>query len=410
MQITPSNSLTQCTVDGSDHQPSGEVVRECIRRCKRPSSLYLHVPFCFHKCGYCDFYSIVDNAHRQEVFIHALNAEFQAMLALTELWQPSTIFIGGGTPTLLEIDRWRELLDHLANAGVTEKILEFTVEANPETVTPDLIKVLREGGVNRVSIGCQTFNKTHLQTLERWHEPASVVKAVECFRDAGINNINLDLIYAIPGQSVRQVAEDLDQAVALKPDHLSCYSLTFEPNTALTQLRDLGKVMPPDEETDRAMFSLVMERLAAAGFEQYEISNWSRQSNDSNYQCLHNLMYWRNANWIGIGPSASSHIDGVRWKNDPHLGRYITANGSPQWIDIEQLPKDRQIGEQFMLGLRLSEGVPSQWIDEVLDASDPRRLEIELLIEQHLLEKYNDYIRLSLEGKFLANAVIERLL
>lgn len=401
----------KCTDMVVSHQASAKDVRTVIGGRQALAGLYLHVPFCFHKCGYCDFYSIVDKSDRQARFADALIAEFHQVMALGGPLRPRTIFIGGGTPTLLAAPLWERLLTAIEDAGVLEDVVEFTVEANPETVTDELAAILQEGGVNRVSIGCQSFNLQHLKVLERWHDPATVPLAMERFRAAGIANLNLDLIYAIPGQSLADAADDLDRALALNPSHLSCYSLTFEPNTALTQLRDMGKVTPPDEETGRAMFEQVMTRLDKAGFQQYEISNWAKRSDDGREtRCLHNLMYWRNENWIGIGPSASSHVDGLRWKNDPHLGRYIAAAGSPTFIDIERLPESQRIGEQLMLALRLNDGVCLQWLEEVLATDNPRQAEIEMMVDNALLIRSDGRLRLSHEGIFLANAVIERLL
>lgn len=391
--------------------------------------LYLHVPFCFHKCHYCDFYSLVEPAgrpDRQEAFTDALIAELTHNVQVFRP-KPTTIFVGGGTPTLLRADLWRKLLDAMHTAGVMERVCEFTVEANPETVTPELLDVLAGGGVNRVSMGAQSFNTDQLKTLERWHDPDTVPKAVAMLRDAGITNFNLDLIFAIPGQSLDALDHDLDRALALNPTHLSCYSLIFEPNTPLTQKMKMGRISPVGEELERDMYARVIERLVAAGFEHYEISNWARKSAIADLQssienhpsqiadrtshfCHHNLAYWHNHNWLGLGPSAASHVEGKRWKNEAHLARYLAGSPAPPTCDHEELPPRQRIGEQIMLGLRLRQGLALDWIDEHIPPADPRRDTIAEMIQINMLERTETRLRLTHNGLFLADSVIAKLL
>lgn len=388
------------------------------------AALYVHVPFCFHKCHYCDFYSIVDDAdtpdpprradnaapgiarpRRDAVFVRRLIAELGHRARQIDL-RPQTIFIGGGTPTLLAPHLWTALLGELIRLGVPVDAREFTVEANPETVTDELLAVLRNGGVNRLSLGAQSFHPGLLKALERWHEPASVAQALARARDAGIDNINLDLIFAIPGQTMDMLDADLDAALALEPTHLSCYSLIYEPNTAMTQRLKLGQIDPADEETERAMYERVIRRLAEAGFDHYEISNWARPG----FQCEHNLHYWRNANWLGAGPSAASHVDGWRWKNQAHLGSYLATNGEPPITDVERLPHDQSIGEQLMLRLRMRRGADAAWLTEHLADDGERWRTIEGFVVQGLLERDAEGVRLTPEGLFLADGVMSRII
>lgn len=369
------------------------------------AGLYVHVPFCFHKCHYCDFYSIVDDRDRQGAFVRRLSDELAWWCDREEL-RPATIFVGGGTPTLLSAEGWHRLLGALGDHGVLQNVAEFTVEANPETLTPALLKVLTGGGVNRMSIGAQSFDPVLLKALERWHDPASVARAVALARDAELTNINLDLIIAIPGQSEGQLHHDLDAAVALRPRHLSCYSLTFEPGTPLEQRRRLGRIDPADEETQRRFYEQVMARLAAEGFEHYEISNWSRPGR----RCEHNLLYWRNGPWLGLGPSAASHRAGRRWKNAPHLGRYLASVGPAPVSEEETLTPDGRIGEQFMLGLRLTEGVEWSWVQRHAPPADRRRGEIDRLLALGMLQRSATHLRLSDEGRLLADSVLAALL
>ena len=409
----------------------------------RAQALYFHVPFCFHKCHYCDFYSIVDAPEqgaghetrhamsptmppaRQKPFLDRLLTELHHRSTQARL-EPRTIFVGGGTPTLLSPELWQRWLGEMKQAGLLEQVTEFTIEANPETVSPELMEVLVQGGVNRISIGSQSFQPDLLKTLERWHDPAAVGKAVQIIRSAGISNINLDLIFAIPGQTMAMLDADLDAALSHQPLHLSYYSLIFEPNTAMNQRMKQGQIMPMDEESERAMYARVIERLAAAGFEHYEVSNWARQSDDgvsrsprrtesadvnvSSYRCLHNLLYWENANWLGIGPAAASHVDGHRWKNEPHLGRYLAMTPEPPTIDHEHLPADESLGEQLMLRLRLREGVPLAWLAENLPTEDARHATISELINLSMLESTATHLRLTEQGLFIADAVLAKLL
>ncbi len=395
--------------------------------------LYLHVPFCFHKCHYCDFYSLVEpkvesggRPDRQEAFTDALIAELRARVERYRP-RPETIFIGGGTPTLLRPELWQKLLNAMRQAGVMDGVKEFTVEANPETVTADLMAILAAGGVNRLSMGAQSFNPEQLKTLERWHDPETVPKAMALARDAGIINLNLDLIFAIPGQTPDTLDQDLNTALALNPTHLSCYSLIFEPNTPLTQKMKLGRISPVGEDIERDMYDQVMKRLGAAGFEHYEVSNWARKYAMSGGQCsidpgtsnidprtsnicTHNMVYWTNKNWLGLGPSAASHVNGKRWKNEPHLARYLTGSPDPPTMDHEQLPPRRRVGEQIMLGLRLRRGLELNWLNQHLTPDDPRHETIDELIQIGMLERTATHLRLTRNGLFLADSVIAKLL
>ena len=383
--------------------------------CAAVTGLYLHVPFCFHKCYCCDFYSIVDDRDRQAAFTRRMTAEIAELGPLAPA-PIRTIFVGGGTPTLLRAELWADLLQALRGAFDLSRLDEFTVEANPETVTDALLAALAGGGVNRLSMGAQSFNPAHLKTLERWHDPASVAAAMRAARRAGITNVNLDLISGIPGQTLDAWLADLDAALALEPAHLSCYSLTYEPNTALTKKLALGQIERIDEGLEAAMFEATIDKLAAAGFEHYEVSNFARKHTHGaaapggrHFRCRHNLMYWENGQWLAIGPSASGHVDGVRWKNVPHLGRYLApgSRGTPIQ-DVEKLDPDDSIGEQLMLRLRLIEGAPNDWLNGVL--SRERRRAIDDLIERGLLERTLAHVRLTRRGLLLADAVISELL
>ncbi len=372
----------------------------------------MHVPFCAHKCHYCDFYSIVERARpRHAAFTDAVIRELTARAGGYCL-SPRTIFVGGGTPTLLAVEQWSRLLAAMRELSLLGRVEEFTVEANPETLTPALAHALAAGGVNRLSMGAQSFQGRLLKALERWHEPASVGRAVGIARSAGIENINLDLIFAIPGQTLAELDADLDAALALGPTHLSCYSLIFEPHTPLTKRMQLGLIQPMDEGQERAMYERVIDRLDDAGFEQYEVSNWALggEAGSRDYRCAHNVLYWRNENWIGVGPSAASHVAGRRWKNKPHLAAYIAGSPDPPLSEDETLEPDGRIGEHLMLGLRTREGVRLDWVDGNIARHTARGQAIEELRRLGLLERTATHLRPTRRGVFLADAIATKLL
>jgi oxygen-independent coproporphyrinogen-3 oxidase len=369
------------------------------------------VPLCFHKCHYCDFYSVEHDAatqpDRQQALVDALLREIEAAAAEVDL-RPTTIFVGGGTPTILAPHHWRRMLAELARSRVLDRTVEFTVEANPETVTAELAVVLAEGGVNRVSIGAQSFNPAHLKTLERWHDPRNVARAMDHFRAAGITNINLDLIFGVPGQTPAEVDADLRAALDLAPTHLSYYGLTYEPNTAMTQRLRMGQVQRIDEDAEREMYALILDRMADAGFEQYEISAWARAGtlpDGSDLRCRHNLLYWTCGDYLGLGPGAASHIDGRRWKIAPRLGDYIAASPDAPVVDHELLDPAQRTTERLMMNLRLREGVPLDWFTAAV--SD--RAGVEHLAALGLIERTATHLRLTRQGLFVADAVIAEL-
>ena len=375
-------------------------------------SLYIHIPFCFHKCHYCDFYSIVDSRDRQGVFTDRLCRELEAIAAAAG--PLDTIFVGGGTPTLLRTDLWTQLLATLHDRFDISRATEFTLECNPETARPDLFDVLVAGSVTRLSIGAQSFNPTHLKTLERWHDPASVPAAIDLARQAGIDRVSLDLIYAIPGQTLRDWDEDLTAALALNPSHLSAYNLTFEPNTAMTVRLGKGEFEPTDEDTEIAMFELAASRTAEAGLVRYEVSNYARPGEE----CKHNLVYWRQGPWLAAGPSASGHYQGHRWKNTPRLDTYLNTTspaGHGPITDHEPPDATRALTERIMTGLRLTEGLDAAATLEAagtINAETPTALS--LIAANHTnhghLEPRADRWILTESGMLLADGIAAELM
>ena len=385
--------LAQLTNTAAGLQPCG------------PRGLYIHVPFCLHKCHYCDFYSFVETGResRQPAFTDRLIEEIQA--TAPGLQKPlETIFVGGGTPTLLAPDLWTRLLQAIRDCLALAPDLEFTVEANPETITAPLLEVLAGGGVNRLSLGAQSFDPTALRTLERRHDPANVGRGVSLARAAGITNINLDLIFGIPGQDLDGWRADLEIAIALEPAHLSCYGLMYEPNTPLTARLRAGAIQRVDEDTEAQMYETACDRLEAVGFEQYEISNWARPGR----ACRHNLLYWRNESWWPMGPAAAGHVNGVRWKNVGRLSDYLRVRPLPPITDVEQLDEDGRVGETLMLGLRLNEGIGHARLEALLAGG--RAQVVRRQVAAGLLEHCEGRLRFTKRGRLLADTVLADLL
>lgn len=365
-QHTPSVSVRQ----GSALPRAEEVLGEPSAR-PGAESLYIHTPFCVHKCHYCDFYSFVDTRDQQAAFVDRLIDELAALAP--HAGPLRTIFVGGGTPSLLRPELWERVLDALGRLFDLSRIrecarddwgaAEFTVECNPESATPELMAILKSGGVNRVSVGAQSFHERHLKTLERWHNPENVGRAIEAARSAGIARQSVDLIFAIPGQTLAEWDTDLRRAMALGTTHLSCYNLTYEPNTAMTKRLALGQFVPCDEETEEQMFRHTVETLRGAGLERYEVSNFARPGSESR----HNSAYWLQEQWLAAGPSASGHAwagqdmrgGSSRWKNVPRLGDYLDSRGCSPVVDIERPDPARLVRERIMMGLRLARGMDS---------------------------------------------------
>ena len=325
-------------------------------------TLYIHVPFCSHKCHYCDFYSLVDTRDRREAFTSRLCRELRALAPMAVGAPIETIFVGGGTPTLLTPAQWRMILATLHEvydcSGMDrsdQSACEFTVECNPETAGTELFDVLRAGGVNRLSFGAQSFDRGHLAMLERRHDPDSVPRAIELARRAGILRLSLDLIHSIPGQTLESWRMDLDRVISLHPEHVSCYNLTYEPNTAMTARLKRGEFEPAAEELEIDMMREAWSRLAARGYQRYEISNFAK----SGEACRHNMVYWRCGQWLAAGPSASGHVAGHRWKNAPRLDDYLRLDdeGFAPIVDHEAPDARRALRELVWLGLRLTEGI-----------------------------------------------------
>ena len=320
-------------------------------------SLYVHVPFCRAKCRYCDFYSLPREEGLAGRYVRAVQAELA--LRRGELAVPlETIFVGGGTPTSLDLPLLRELLSTLQSAIDHRQSaigVEFSVEANPGTLTEKGTALLRECGVTRVNLGVQSLWDAELAVLGRIHSAAEAIEAVALLRQAGFERPGLDLIYGIPGQTLGSWQDSLTAALDLRPGHLSCYALSFEPETPLLHDLQAARVKPMDDGLQRECYCLAIDLAASAGLEHYEISNFAAPS----MRCRHNIVYWRNQPYLGLGPAAVSYVGGVRRKNEPDLGKYLQAleSGCLPPTECERVTGRMAMAETMMLGLRMIEGV-----------------------------------------------------
>jgi len=375
--------------------------------------LYVHIPFCFHKCHYCDFYSITrQTPERMSHFVDLLLMEADRWrdLAGGPRVGPRTIFMGGGTPSLLPLQDMRRLVEGLWERFDLSGLEEWTVEVNPATAQLEYCQMLRAAGVDRLSFGAQSFDRAELTMLERHHNPPDVGKSIELARKAGFERLNIDLIYAIPGQSLESWSASLESALALGLFHLSCYNLTYEPNTPMAVRKRLGQFQVVPEETELAMLRHTRQRLRERGLVAYEISNYSAPGEE----CKHNLGYWMGENYIGLGPSAASHVEGHRWRNRPHLGMWEQAieQGAMPAADYEILGPRRRAGELAMLMLRLADGIR---FAEFSDRSgfDARELfadPIARFEKPGLLSVDHESIRLTERGVELADALASHFL
>lgn len=364
--------------------------------------LYVHLPFCAHRCGYCDFVTVVGEGGRHRAYVDALLAELERERGLLAP-QLETVFLGGGTPTFAEPSALRRLLVALPQAE------EVTIEANPETVTAELARLLRQGGVRRVSLGAQSFQPRLLEVLERQAGPDAVRRAVHDLRDVGFDNISLDLVYGIPGQTAADLDADLDEALALEPEHLSCYELEAKPGTRFTHAH--GEELARQAEAMEGYFERVVERLRGAGYRWYETASFCRapkQAGGCDLRARHNLGYWRAHDYLGIGIGAVSTVDGLRWRNASSLGGYLeaAARGEAPRRELEPLDAETRSRERVMLGLRLDEPLALDGDEAVLDRDALVRLERLGLCERAV----GDALALTERGRFLGGGVTAELL
>jgi oxygen-independent coproporphyrinogen-3 oxidase len=378
----------------------------------RPFGVYLHVPFCSVRCGYCDFntYTLTElGADGASVATFADAAVRELRFAggvLGGAGPVETVFVGGGTPTMLAPEDLVRMLEGVREVFGLAPEAEVTTEANPDSVTREGLERLAEGGFTRVSVGMQSAVPHVLRVLDRTHRPENVALAVEAARSAGLHT-SVDLIYGTPGESVDDWRTSLDAAVALEPDHISAYALVVEEGTRLAAQVRRGQVPAPDDDDEAAKYELADEVLGAAGYAWYEVSNWARTPRA---RCRHNEGYWADGNWWGVGPGAHSHVGGVRWWNVKHPNAYAgrLASGVSPAAGRETLTADQRYDERVLLGVRLVEGLP------ITDLRAEGRGAVAGLIADGLVDGSaalrRQRVVLTRQGRLLADTAVRRLL
>lgn len=369
-----------------------------------PAGIYIHIPFCLSKCPYCDFYSIERDDSLISEFAEALLAEI-GLLARTK-WKDrvyNTIYFGGGTPTLLEVQNFSDVLQMIRRTFNISPRAEISIEANPETITTDSIKALRSFGVNRLSIGVQSFDDAHLKTLGRIHSSETAIKAIDSASEAGFENIGIDLIFGIPGQTVDSWRNTLIQAIGKNPKHISAYGLTIEKGTPFDRMVQRGELSLPEDDIQAEMYQLTNEMLSADSYRRYEVSNFARPG----FECLHNYKYWRDDKYIGLGPSAHSYDGDSRLANYKNLEKYLASIKKDKLpVNFKEKLTDKQRAEErLLLGLRLAEGIDYNIIREVINQKALADFQ-----NQGFLEKKQNSIALTDKGFLMADEIIVKLL
>lgn len=380
--------------------------------------LYIHIPFCVRKCLYCDFYSLptakgpiservaTDDQPDQPEFLAALDKELSG---LPENFRPETMFIGGGTPTELSRADLKAMLDALRQRIDLSGVTEWTCESNPGTLTEEKIEILLRAGVNRFSMGVQSFDPATLEFLGRIHSGDEARDGFRLLRSVGATNINLDLIYGVPGTPTDVVQRDVESLIALNPEHAACYCLIFEDGTPLTKMRNKGFVREVDDDTELAQYNIIRTALNAGGYKHYEISNFAKPGRE----CRHNLLYWGGGEYIGLGPSAHSHWNGERFANVRHLGQYIKrmeTNRPPRAFG-ERLDPEAKARETLVMVLRRLDGISSDEFEKITGYNYHALCgeKIAWLTKEGLLAVSNNHLRLTERGLFVSDAVFAEL-
>ena len=371
-----------------------------------PIGIYLHIPYCLHKCGYCDFNSHNINEAEMESYVKALLSEMEQTAKGAKDRRVATIFFGGGTPTTLPFADLDRILNSCRQHFKLDPEAEITCEANPATIPQTDLAQLREAGFNRLSIGVQSFDPDELKLLERVHSVDEVYLTVERARQAKFENLSLDLMFGLPGQMTKRWLSNLNKAIALEPDHISAYNLTIEPDTVFYKQQSQGHLKMPPDDFQRELFEITIETLTGAGYEHYEISNYAQPGKQSR----HNLNYWVDGEYLGLGAGASSFFNDDRFKNTNLPARYIAQiNESRTAVESRETPDRRQrMGEAVMLGLRLRAGLSLSQFKKQFGISfqDAFVNTIEKLEETGLIKINEDNVALTDEGLFLADSVI----
>ncbi|MEC3758709.1 radical SAM family heme chaperone HemW [Bacillus halotolerans] len=369
-------------------------------------SAYIHIPFCEHICHYCDFNKYFIQSQPVGEYLNALEKEMINTIEKTGQPDLDTIFIGGGTPTSLSEDQLKKLMDMVSRVlKPSDSLKEFAVEANPDDLSAEKLKILKEAGVNRLSFGVQTFEDDLLEKIGRVHKQKDVFASFERAREIGFENISLDLMFGLPGQTLKHLDHSLKTALSLNAEHYSVYSLIVEPKTVFYNLMQKGRLHLPAQEQEAEMYETVMSRMEAAGIHQYEISNFAKQGMESQ----HNLTYWSNEEYFGFGAGAHGYIGGIRTVNVGPVKHYIdliAEKGFP-YRDTHEVTMEEQIEEEMFLGLRKTSGVSKKRFEEKYGRSLDKLFSgvLKELSEKELILNTESAVCLTHQGKLLGNEV-----
>ncbi|SHJ81413.1 oxygen-independent coproporphyrinogen-3 oxidase [Caminicella sporogenes DSM 14501] len=372
--------------------------------------LYIHIPFCLKKCNYCDFVSFDYKEENANLYFKALNKEINLYKDLLSKYSIKTIFFGGGTPSIINIKDLCNIIDNIYKNFSVLSDIEFTIECNPGTIDEEKLKKYKSFGINRLSIGLQSFNNEILKFIGRIHTKEIFERNYLLARNIGFDNINIDLIYGLPNQSLSDWKNTLKKVVNLKPEHISAYSLKIEEGTRFYDLYKDGNLNLPEEEIDRQMYHYAIDYLKENNIYQYEISNFAKRG----YECRHNIIYWQNEEYVGLGLSAHSYINSIRYGNTSDLKSYYNfLNNSKLPIDFKELKKrDDKIVETMFLGLRMNDGVGIQKFKEKFNATpfDVYGKKLYKLQEMGLIDIDDKNIKLTKYGMDVSNRVFVELL
>ncbi len=390
-------------------------ITEPIEQLLETASLYLHIPFCHTRCHYCDFNTYAGILPLREPYVRALLTEIAMAGTFAQLPEGSprrsrTIFFGGGTPSLLSVSQISRILDTCSKNFAVDRDAEITLEANPGTLNQEQLAGLRAAGINRLSMGAQSFDAELLKTLGRIHSPKDITQAVRHARAAGFTSINVDFMFGLPGQTMSHWRETLDRALDMHIEHLSLYSLIIEEGTPFYSWTHEGRITPGDEDLCADMYEYADERLQAAGYVNYEISNWSLPG----YQSRHNLTYWHNLPYLGMGAGAYSSFGGRRFSDVRDPAEYVRLLNAHQWPEAESEIVDKQqaMSETAFLALRTAQGLHLPTFAQRFSVPFAEFVgnRLRTVEEAGLLERDHDWICLSKRGRLLGNEVFHRLL
>lgn len=368
---------------------------------------YIHIPFCVHICHYCDFNKVFIKGQPVDDYLKALQVEMERTIQQSNDNELKTVFVGGGTPTSLSQEQLKTLLTTIRNTLPIRQDAEITFEANPGDLTEDKLMVLREGGVNRLSLGVQSFDEQLLKKIGRTHQVEDVYRTVENAKKHGFQNVSIDLMYGLPGQTLESFVHSLQETFQLNIQHVSSYSLIVEPKTVFYNLMRKGKLHLPSEDDDAKMYETLLQMTKQHGFHQYEISNFAKRG----FESKHNLTYWNNEEYYGFGAGAHSYVDGVRKSNIGPVNHYIQQikDGKLPILEEATLTLTEKMEEEMFLGLRKTEGVSIENFQEKFK-QNPLQLfseQLESLKKKRLIDISSGHIKLTKKGMFLGNEVFQ---